>query len=272
MATATTEKNGDLNEMKRKLVSKSALRVVDLDRIGFDPSYQREVKGKHKRIVTSFNPDALGIILVGEREDGSLWCVDGRQRITALGKMSRKTVRAEVFKSDGPEHEAQVFKLVNMNRMALTAQEQFKALLTGGDELAWKINETVQKCGFRIRTSSYGRNSKSNGYYDVTAIKMLLHYGKLSGMEPITFALETIKAAWPEDRIANSHGILSGLIILHTRKKGVVDNERLLPRLRSVTPHKILYQAGQEVLSNNQSSAVADVLERLYAKRMSKPK
>ena len=49
--------------------------------------------------------------------------------------------------------------------------------------------------------------------------------------------------------------------------KGIVDSERLLQRLRAVTPHKILYQASQEVLSSNQWAAVADVLERLYKKR-----
>lgn len=262
----------DLNEAKRKLVSKSALRVIDLDTIRFDPSYQREVKSKHKRIVTSFNPDALGIILVGEREDATLWCVDGRQRITALAKMSRKTVRAEVFKSDGPEHEAQVFKLVNMNRMALTPQEQFKALLTGGDKLAWKVKEAVEKAGFRIRTTSTGRMKGDSGYRDVTAIKTLLMYGGRYGTDPIKFALETIMDAWPDDRVANCNNMLAGLMIFFNQKKGVVDNDRLLPRLKTVTPHKILYAAAQEAVTEKQSGSVAIVIARIYVKQLKKAK
>ena len=270
MVAAT--KNGavvdqDLNETKRKLVSKSALRVINLDTISFDPSYQREVKSKHKRIVTSFNPDALGIILVAEREDGSLWCVDGRQRITALLKMGRKTVRAELFKSDGPEHEAMVFKLVNMNRMPLNPQEEFKALLTAGDKLAWQIKETVEKCGYKITLSSRGRPRDERGNNEVNAINCLMRNCRKYGTEPLKFCLETIKAAWPDDRIANTNGMLAGLMLLHVRFKGIVDNERLLQRLRAVTPHKILYQASQEVLSKNQWAAIADVLERLYKKR-----
>lgn len=273
VAAATTAKNGvkvgnqDLHEAKRKLVSKSALRVINLDQINFDPSYQREVKSKHKRIVTSFNPDALGIILVAEREDGTLWCVDGRQRVTALIKMERKTVRAEVFKSDGPEHEAMVFKLVNMNRMAITPPEEFRALLTAGDELAWKIKETVEKAGFKLTLTSTGRQKGECGNNAINAINCLMRNCRKYGTEPLKFTLETIKAAWPEDRVANSNGMLAGLMLLHVRMKGIVDSERLLQRLRSVTPHKILYQASQEVLSTNQWAAVADVLERLYKKR-----
>jgi hypothetical protein len=71
------------------LVVKSALRVVKLSDLSVDQSYQREVKSGHKSIVSDFNEEALGVPLVGQRSDGSLWIVDGLQRVTALKKLGR---------------------------------------------------------------------------------------------------------------------------------------------------------------------------------------
>lgn len=257
----------------KRTVVKSALKIVPVANLQVDPSYQRDVKAKHKRIVADFNEEALGIPLVGEREDGGLWIVDGLQRITALKKLGRKDVRAEVFASRGPEHEAEVFKLVNLNRTKLTSAEQFRAMLTCHDELSWKIKEAVESCGYKIvlgKTGSKGGNADEQASFQLTCISTLVTMADRHGVDPIKFALNCIKESWPNDRMGTNNGIVSGLGCFYRRNDGVVDLERLIPRLQTATPHKIIYAANQATLSNNRVDAIADVLEKLYRKRLKK--
>jgi hypothetical protein len=256
----------DLREARRKLVVKSALREVKLEDVQTDPSYQRDVKKKHEQIVANFNPTALGIPVVGEREDGTLWWVDGLQRGTALLKLGKKTVRAEVFRSDGPEHEAKVFKLINLNRTKLNSREEFRSLLAGQDELAWKIKNAVEKLGYKIvlgRGTSATRETQATYLQGVNT--MYKGAGKY-GVAALEFALSTIKEAWPGDVIGSTHLIIGGLMMFWKAKDGVVDNARLIPRLQTVTPHQIIYTAGLTVSGNNKQGAVVHVIEKLYKK------
>jgi hypothetical protein len=255
-----------------RMVQKAALRVVDIDSLQVDESYQRPVKGKHKKIAAEFDEVALGIPLVGEREDGSLWIVDGRQRIEALRKMgTRSTVRAEVFASRGPEHEAEVFKLVNMNRTRLTAHEEYKALLAAHDEDAWAVKEAVESCGYRV---THGGTRSDQAVMYVSAVNTLMYLQRKYGAESIKFALTAAKECWPGDKLGVFNAILMGLGRFWARYEGAVDLERLYPRLRSVTPQKILYSASQTVASSG-GEATVQVLEKVYRKpirNVSRPK
>lgn len=260
------------NESKRTVV-KAALKVVDLAGLQVDPSYQRDVKAKHKSIVAEFNEEALGIPLVGERGDGSRWIVDGLQRITALRKMGRKSVRAEVFASDGPEHEAAIFKLVNLNRTKLSPGEEFRALLAGQDKLAWAIKEAVEAEGYRIVLGRRGQKLGGDNTYaakELTCINTLVAVAKRSGTAPIRFALVAIRESWPGDRLGPYNMMIDGLSIFYSRHQGVVDMDRLIPRLRTVTPHKLIYAAQQVSLGGSgRSNAIADLIEKTYRKRLS---
>lgn len=259
-----------MTEKIKLLVTKSALRVLRLVDLRVDPSYQREVKAKHKRIVADFNPDALGIPLVGERSDGTLWVVDGLQRKTALEKLGKKEVRAEVFASQGPEHEAEVFKLVNLNRTKLTWGEQFKALLASHDESAWRIKEVVEGSGYRIAFSRHGRTTSSDdkSSKELTCISTLVSVNARWGTEPIRFALAVITDVWPGDRLGTYAQMIEGLAVFYNRHNGAVDTPRLVDRLRTVTAQKILYAANQATIFTTRGEAVAEQLEKVYRKRL----
>jgi hypothetical protein len=255
----------------KMLTTSSALRVVDIADIKFDDSYQRgEVKG-HKRIVAEFDEHALGVPLVGQREDGTLWCVDGRQRLTALKKLGKKTVRAEVFVSQGPEHEAQVFKLVNAGRTKLNPGELFKAKLTAGDKDAWAVKEAVEGAGFRLECSRPTRRNSEHSWKYVTAFSTLERIYRMGGKsaERITRILIVVGEAWPGDMFATNSDILGGLGQFYAnRGDEMVDDQRLADRLRATTPTKIVYTAGLGI--GGRHANVAEVIARLYARRKQK--
>ena len=262
----------------QRTVVKAALKVLSLSSLNTDSSYQRDVKGKHKKIVAEFNEEALGIPLIGEREDGTLWIVDGLQRITALRKMGKKEVRCEVFASNGPNHEAEVFKLVNMNRTRLTPSEEFRALLTAGDKLAWGIKEAVEAEGFTVRLIGKSNQGGTTSEADeraarqLTCINTLVGIARHNGTDPIRFTLRTIARAWPGDRNGPHNIIVGGLAAYFIRRDGIVDEERLVPRLQLTTPQKIMYATVQSSVGGGGSrdDACADVIEKINRKRVGK--
>lgn len=265
--TETENATENVFQANRRTVVKSALKVLRVEAIQTDPSYQREVKRGHTKIVNDFSEEAFGIPLVGEREDGTFWVVDGLQRLTALRKLGKKEVRAEVFASQGPEHEATVFKKVNMDRTRLSSREEFRALLTSQDPLAWKIKEAVESVGFKIVLGKTGQRGNELAAKQLTCVSTLLAVAAKYGTDPIVFACRCSADAWPGDRLGSHNSIVAGLCCFFRRHEGVVDMDRLLPRLRTVTPQKIMYAASQATLSNNMQETVADQIEKVYRKR-----
>lgn len=254
-------------ERPNRLIVKKAQRVVRLEALQTDQSYQRGVKGKVSTIVNTFNEIALGVPLVGQRADGSLWIVDGLQRITALRRMNWTEVKCEVFASEGPEHEARMFKDVNLNRTRLKPQEEFRALLTAQDEDAWAIKNAVEAEGFGVEL---GRDGKSNERrsLQLTSINTLRYVYREWGTAPITFALRVIKAMWPGDPIGSHSHIIEGLARFYNRMDGAVDMERLANRLSGSVPSKVIYTAQQMTIGHGGlGGKVSSVVEQMYTKR-----
>lgn len=254
------------------LTASSALRVVPLADLKVDNSYQRAVVNRHKQIVANFDPSALGIPLVGQREDGSLWIVDGLQRITALRKLNKTTVRAEVFVSRGPEHEAEVFKLVNAGRTKLTARDLFKAKLTSGDTTAWAIKHAVEAAGFKLDTSRPTNKVTETAWEYVIAYNTLESIFKSDETKGgrITRILNLVKAAWPGDMRATNSDILGGLGSFYAQRTDIVDDEKLARNLATTTPEKVLYSGSLGV--GGRHANIADVISKIYTKRVKKAK
>lgn len=281
--------------VKARAVANSRLMNVPVDKIQFDPSYQRGgLLAKHKKIAAEFDKNALGIPLIGERADGSLWGVDGQQRIGALKIRGVKTVRAEVFASNGPEHEAQVFKLVNVNRTPLTKHEMFHALLTSHDPVAWTVKAVLDKYGL---TATKGFNptqaSDERKLAHVHAIGTIYNiarahsnsgpsrkHGKSSktkeqrltrAEDVLDFIIGTATKAWPFDVLRLKTEIVEGLWHFLSRhndvieKTGLVKQDKLIEKLSRTSPAKLIHSAGLGV--GNRGSNVADVIDRLYARR-----
>lgn len=264
---------------KSSLVQKNALRVLEIASLNVDPSYQRGVnRDAPKKIADNFDPVAFGIPLVGEREDGSLWIVDGQQRIESLklrneafgSQKQKKWVRCEVFASSGPEHEAQVFKRVNKDRTKLRPLQLFTAMLTAGDESCWAIKKMAEDRGFKIpKGESHGDKSREADANMLRCVNMMGRIYAKSGDDgeaALSFVLDVIKSVWDGDKLRTKGEILGGLWQFWKRKGGVVDTERLIPRLASSAPAKILHSASLGV--SDATGNVADVIEKLYRKRL----
>lgn len=257
----------------KRTVSGSALKVIHLVDIKVDPSYQRDaVDRAWKKIMADFNPQALGVPVLGERDDGTLWVVDGLQRITALKKMNKKEVRAEVFASKGPEHEAEVFKLINKNRTGLKPLQMFHAMLTAQDKSAWDIKRIAEEYDFIIpkhtKASPSGGTSnetRAKQLGSIVAVQKIYGWG---GEQALRFVLKVISQCWADDDQRTRDTIMFGLYRFWDRQEASVDIERLVPRLNTTTPAKIIYSAN--AMAGDRSANASDIFLRLYRKRLKK--
>ena len=82
------------------------------------------------------------------------------------------------------------------------------------------IREVVEKAGFKLTLNSVGRQKGESGNNQIIAINCLMRNCRKYGTEPLKWTLETIKAAWPDDRVANSNGMLAGLMLLPCPHEG----------------------------------------------------
>ena len=255
------------------LTADKALRIVEVEDIKFDSSYQRGETSNIKKIMSSFDKNAFGVPLVAQREDGTLWGVDGPQRLTAVTKMGWKTVRVEVFVSKGPEHEAEVFRLVNANRVKLSAGELFRAKLTEGDKAAWDIKKAVEDAGFSLLLGR-GRTNGQRLWKEIAAIQVLEYIYKTSkdserAIDIIKRILTVSGESWPEDRLVTNNLILGGLYTFYQQRgDDMVDDERLIDRLRTTQPTKIIYSAGLGI--GSRQVQIALIIDKMYNKRKAK--
>jgi hypothetical protein len=252
----------------RRTVAEAAVKLLIIGDVNYDPSYQRDVVPGHKKIVAEYMPEALGVPLVGEREDGTLWCVDGRQRLTALAKLGKKHVRANVFASRGPEHEAEVFKRVNRDRTKLRPVELFNAMLSAGDEEAWGVKKVVEEFGFSIvktKLNQAPHTTPETLAKQMGCVNSLLRVYRNGGEQSLRFVMTVLRDCWPDDPLKNRDKLVLGLHSFYRRREGSVDTERLVPRLNTTAPGRIFYTAQQGV--GDITSNIADVVERAYKKR-----
>jgi hypothetical protein len=273
---ATLSTGGKVVPTENSMVKEKSFRKLNITELNVDPSYQREVKPGHKKILAKFDEAALGIPLIGMREDEngkrSYWIVDGLQRISAMLLKGWKEVRCEVFRSDGPEHEAHVFNLVNGGRTRLTPGELFHALLVAGDEVAHKVRDTVVANGYTIlRVKGIGPNRGNVRPGEVGCVKTLWHVVRFHGTEPLAFALRVIKAAWYENPNGTRDAIIAGLAKWYAAKKDKdqpVNEEKFIKQCQLVTPDKLLYSASQGVGSIH--SNMLEVIQRVSQRKLAR--
>jgi hypothetical protein len=136
----------DLNEA-------GSAEVLPIEAINVDPDYQRDLRHDLvNQIARAYDIVKAGPILISEREDGTLWCVDGQHRLAGAAQAGETEVFAHVVHGLTKEQEAEL-RLARNNRRSDTIQEKFRTRLTMGDPKAHKLLEIVEQHGSHINFS-----------------------------------------------------------------------------------------------------------------------
>jgi len=252
---------------------KTENRKINVDELNISDAYQRTiVPARVNRIAKGLDPDAFGSLTVGERRDGTLWVVDGMQRLTAARKLGIAAVPCDVFQSEGQEHEARVFRLKNKERANVSACALFRAQLVEGDEQSVEIGKVVDAAGLKLRFDSRGQ-----GWPYVKAVVSLEKAYRKVGRDGLAAVLSIICEAWFGESDALRGDILSGLAYFMHKTQGF-DKDRLVKKLAD-KPVSALIRAADATFklerdraasSSDRSYAMCMAIETVYFKGLRK--
>lgn len=137
-------------------MSKKSFRKVSPNETETDPQYQREVnEARAAAMAEHFDHSLVGVVVLAEREDGSLVIVDGQHRWTAakMAGLGDQKFLAEVHEGLTLEEEARLFLRLNGTRSAVGAYPKFRARVVSKEETAVAITNIARKLGLSISTS-----------------------------------------------------------------------------------------------------------------------
>jgi hypothetical protein len=129
--------------------------VADLK---IDHSYQRAEVGDTTilAIARNFKWSAFGVLVVMERANGTLYVVDGQQRLAAVKRRGDiEKVPCMVFQSTGKDHEAQAFLDLNTARKKVSAHDKFIAAARANIDPAKSIAAWLRAEGFILTRNGH---------------------------------------------------------------------------------------------------------------------
>jgi len=130
-------------------------RVV-VDKIQIDFSYQRDFdEHRAKVMAAAFDESRIGVPVLAERPDSTLWVIDGQHR-TAAAKMAGRgsmSVFCEIHTGLSRAQEAELFLKLNGGRKAVRVFDKYKARMVAKEPIALEFTRIVESCGLRIGTT-----------------------------------------------------------------------------------------------------------------------
>jgi len=196
-----------------------------------DRSVQRDHLdlGKVERIVKRFNPSALGIITVSQRNAVTYIVLDGMHRTQAVKELTDNTgkVLCHVFHDLTRKDEAQMFLDLNDGTQPTLIDKYQKRLITE-DPTAVGIEELLHSYNFEIG------NNNQNGFINaVGAVERVYLKSLKMEAEPnlLQLVLISITHAWGNNRDGAVSSILEGLGAFFAVHGASVDLDRFKRKL-----------------------------------------
>jgi hypothetical protein len=220
-------------------LQKPETRMIDVDELNVAAEYQREMIVPHvNEMERNYDPQAVGFILVGQREDGSYWVIDGFQRVSTATKLGIQRVPCEVVQSSGPAFEAALFRK-RARRRNLSAHQLFKALVAEGNEEAVEMLCVINGVGLNVTGMAQSRKGGS-----ISCVNACRDSFRRGGPEHLRLVLETLKKSWGGGHDNAYHqAMVGGLSLFLYRYQGDVDLKRLINKMAAESPAHVLGQA-----------------------------
>ncbi|WP_182358939.1 DUF6551 family protein [Tomitella gaofuii] len=106
---------------------------IAVNELKIDPEAQRTLNERRaQKLAKEFIPEAVGTVIVSERENGDKYIVDGQHRWRASQILDCETVVCEVHKGLSQTEEAILFLIKNRESSKPSALDEYHIGLTGG--------------------------------------------------------------------------------------------------------------------------------------------
>jgi len=205
---ATKLKVENINSVSAQPSHKGRYQCITVTDLQVDYSYQRKlVERQVAQIIDYFNWDAFSTPVVGKRQSGGLYIIDGQQRIEAALRLGVTKVNVEIVASTGAKFEANLFHQLNARKTRLTKIEIFRSALKADNQFAVDIYSAVCAAGFDIPLEP-GVTGK---WPYVRALSRLERLYKDGGSELIITVLSMIHDMWEGEDDAVREDVIGGL-------------------------------------------------------------
>jgi hypothetical protein len=240
---------------KFDLMSHSAtLEWIPISDLYVDPHYQRPLReAKLQRFTTKFDFNAVGALWVSKRSEHTYAIIDGQHRTESIRRVFGDDAEAPclVFTGLTDEEEAQLFVLAQ-NRVHLGPGQEFKAELHAKLPEAIAIKELAERYGFSITSTVVDRNADGV----IMAIGALRGVYRLSP-EVLDRTLMVLSEAWEGERRSLQQDFIRGMGAFLNRYEGEASIDRLITKLRTLSPQNLARRA--DIFRAETSSSKAPV-------------
>jgi hypothetical protein len=252
----------------------SRITTLKADSLGVDHDVQRAlVESRVDAMVQTFNPDALGVLTVSHRPDGTYHIVDGQHRWAACTKYGQEYVRCNVYTGLTRQDEAALFRVLN-NTKIVNALDRFRVRVVEGEVSAKDIAAIIERAGWRVPLrASQGTPGVINSpvalewVYNGAGIKQSRQANVFRS------TVEVITAAWGYEPDGMRSDVFKGIGAFLTRFEGILDLSKVVRMLQSYPGGPLKLQADASIMRSMRSSPAADsvasILTGLYNKKRS---
>ncbi|MFW0790849.1 DUF6551 family protein [Gordonia sp. CPCC 205333] len=134
-----------------------------------DPQAQRTLNEKRaQKLAEEFIPEAVGTIIVSERDNGDKFIVDGQHRWRASQLLGRDSVVCEIHHGLTQTEEAILFLIKNRESSKPSAIDEYQIGLTGGIPLFVDTEKILKSHGLSMGTTSVNTVGAVNGVLRIT--------------------------------------------------------------------------------------------------------
>jgi hypothetical protein len=208
-------------------------RYLRVSSLTTDPRYERPLNmAAVRRIAAEFDPDAVGMLYVSHRADGTDVILDGQHRAKALVLMQweDQMVPCFVYENMTVEDEARVFRIINEGRRRLTALDLFRARVTEREPEALDLHNIFQMEGLRP-----GTGSSPNIVQCMSAVQKIY---KESGREILRDVLNIAANTWGRaDNSSLQSPIVLALALILAEYGQTLDRAAFITRISTITPN-----------------------------------
>ena len=192
---------------------------VAVDTLKVDPQAQRTLNEKRAQtIADDLVPEALGTLVISQREDGSKYVVDGMHRKRVCELKGIPTVMAEIHHDLSQQEEAVLFLIKNRESNKPNALDEYMVGLTAGLPLFVDTEAVLKKHALEMGSTS--ANS-------VGAVSGVLRITDTWGPEVLDRTLTVAEDAWGRTS-STWDGMLLGGIGMFLGRHEMVDNDHEL--------------------------------------------
>lgn len=252
-------------------------RIVTLktDSLMVDHDVQRALnQSRVEDMVDEFKEDAVGILHVSHRANGTYHIVDGQHRWATCMKVGKTHVQCKVYSGLSKQDEAALFRVLN-NTKIVSSLDRFRVRVVEGELTAVDINRILEKAGWRVPERA---SVRTPGVIN-SPVALEWVYGG-SGIrktrQPNIFrqTIEIITAAWGYDSDGMRSDVVKGIGAFVTRYEGELDLSKVVRMLACYPGGPLKLQADATIMRSMRSSPAADsvasILTGLYNKKRSK--